>query len=319
MKTLRKLAMQNRGWVIISFAVTLIFVGLQFSWTINIGNLADSIVERSTVMRTFLWGMVVLMFGNSIFQYLNQLVNRFCSEKMAHTLRMNFADSILSGKAGEGQPGGYEAMSKVQNELMQASEYMSNTLFDIIGMTLSGLLTLLFLLTQNALLTGIILVPIIIVVFITNRLGKKVVPLAHASYDKKTEHNKIAYSAITGYDTAALYAAEGFFTDKYEAGLEDWAKVEAKKERINAVCNSFSGILSQIPLLILFAAGVILIEKGRMTIGVLIIFLNMIKGLLRTIMNFPSWMVSVRNFLVHLSRADLEAENETEEKKGKES
>lgn len=306
MKTLFKLVRKNRMWVLISFAVAVLSIGLQFFWTINIGKLADTIAERNRITWTFILSMVLLLLVNGLFQYLNPLTTRFCSEKLAHTLRMNFADAVLPGGTGEGLQGGYEAMSRVQNELMQASEYMSNTLFDIIWMALSGLLTLIFLLTQNALLTGIILVPIFIVVFVTNRLGKKVVPLAHASLDKKTEHNKIAYSAITGYEAVVIYEAEKFFTDRYEAGLEDWAKTETKKERISAVCNSFSGILSQVPLLILFAAGVILIGKGRMTIGVLIIFLNMIKSLIRTIMNFPSWMVSVRNFLVHLSRADLE-------------
>lgn len=306
MKTLRKLIKQNRKWVILAFLVTFCSIGMQLVWTLNIGNLADSIVDRRKITQEFLLRMLALLLINAVFQYLNPLVNRFCSEKMAHTLRMNFADAILSGQNEAKCQGGYEAVSKVQNELMQASEYMSNTLFDIIGMALSGLFSLAFLLLQNALLTGIILLPIILVAVLSNRLGKKVVPLAHAALDKKILYNKIAYSAINAYDAVVIYDGKGFFNDRYENELEKWGQLEKKKERIAAVCNSFSGILSQIPLLVLFAAGVILIGKGYMTIGILIIFLNMIKSLLRTLMNFPSWTVSVRNFLVHLSRAGLE-------------
>ena len=91
----------------------------------------------------------------------------------------------------------------------------------------------------------------------------------------------------------------------YEEELDDWAKTETKKERISAECNSLSGILSQVPLLVLFAVSAIFIWKGYMTIGKLIIFINMLSSLLISMMNLPSWMVSIKNFLVHLTRADI--------------
>lgn len=305
MKSLFRLIRQNRIWVIFSLLVTFISIGTQLTWTLYIGKLADSIVERTGVVVTFITTMSTLLIGNGFLQYVNQYVNRYTSERMAHTLRMNFADSLLADNSFTADIAGYEAMSKVQNELMQASEYMSNTLFDIVGMTLSGLFALFFLTFQNALLTVVILIPMIIVVLFTRLLSRKLVPLAHQSLDKKVEHNKIAYSMISNSDTVFLFDAKPFFKEKYENALDEWATVETRKERVSAVCNSLSGILSQIPLLILFATGSLMIWKGYMTIGMLIIFLNMIKSLLQTLMNLPSWMVSIKNFLVHLTRADI--------------
>ena len=306
MKSLYKLVRQNKILVMISFAVTFLSIGAQLIWTLNIGKLADVIVERTGITTAFLLSMGVLLIGNGFLQYVNQMINRYTSERMAHNLRMNFANVLLSND-NKGNIGGFEAMSKVQNELMASSEYMSGTLFGIVEMALSGVFALFFLLFQNTLLTVIILIPMIIVVIIVNFLSKQIVPLSNKSLDKKAELSRTAYSVISNYDAVVIFDAGTFFRNKYENDLEEWSKLEIRKERINAVCNSFIGILSQVPLLVLFAAGSILIWKGQMTIGMLIIFLNMIKSLLRAMMNMASWMVSVKSFLVHLSRADIES------------
>lgn len=301
---MKRIVRQNWGWIIVAFGTTFVSILLQLVWTLNIGKLADSIVDRNVISGGFVMIMAILMVGNGVLQYLNQIVNRYTSEKMAHSLRMNFAGDIFYRDSG-GQPAGYEAMSKVQNELMQASEYMSSTLFDIVGMMLSGIFALFFLLFQNAKLTVIILVPMIFVVVFVEFLGRKLVSLVHESLDRKVRHNKFAHSAIENFETVLVFEAKDYFAAQYEKELEDWATAELKKERISAICNSFSGVLSQVPLLILFAAGTLLIWKGEMTMGVLTIFLNMVKTLLRTLMNLPTWMVSIRKFLVHLSGADI--------------
>ena len=196
-------------------------------------------------------------------------------------------------------------MSKAQNELTQASDYMSSTLTDIVQMSLSGVLVLFFLLYENPLLTILILVPMIVTVIAAKLLSKNIVPLVNASMDKKIVHNKTAYMAINNYDVVKVFDSKDFFTERYKLELNDWAESETKKERVNAICNSLSGILSHLPRLILFVTGGILIWKKHMTIGTLIIFLNMSKSLLITLMNLPSWIVSFKTFLVHLTRADI--------------
>ncbi len=305
MKSLMKLIKQNKIWVFASVFITFVSIGVQLIWTLNIGDLADKIVERKGIDISFLVTMGLILIANGGLQYVNQIVNRYTSEKMAHTLRMNYADAILTKKQSGSSMGGYEAVSKVQNEVMASSEYMSNTLFNIVGMTLSGVFALFFLLFQNALLTVVILIPMIIVTVVTNQIGKKMVSLSHEALDKKEEHNKTAYGLINNFDVVLLFDAMPFLNEKYDENLDKWAKAEVKKERVSAVCNSITGVLSQIPLLILLIAGSILIWKGQMTIGTLMIFLNMIKSLLGTLMNLASWLVSVKNFLVNLKRADI--------------
>lgn len=307
MKSLVKLFSQNKFLVTASFLLTFLSIGIQLIWTLFVGNLSDRIVEKASIGTAFILSMVMVLFLNGFLQYVNQMVSRYTSERLAHSLRMNFADYFLSQKNTQNSLSDSEAISKVQNELLLASDYMSSTLFDIVGMGLSGLFSLMFLLMLNPLLTLIILAPMVGVVLFTQMLGKKLVPLANKAMDSKAEQNLIAHAAITNFEAIKIYEGENFFSEKYTESLERWARLEARKERIGAFVNSSSGVLSQMPLLILFVCGAVMIWKELMTIGTLVIFLNMLKNLLRTLMNLPSWMISVKNFIVHLKRADIKS------------
>ena len=110
---------------------------------------------------------------------------------------------------------------------------------------------------------------------------------------------------ISNFEAVKVFGAEEFFEEKFKKELEEWGRLETKKERISALTNSFSGILSRLPLLILFGVGALLIWRGHMTVGTLMIFLNMTGTFLGTLMNLPSWTVRVKQLLVHLSRTDI--------------
>ena len=304
MKVFKRLIKKNAILAVLTVILTFLSIISQFIWTIFIGKIIDSIAKRDGLSFKLLLTMGFLLLCSCIFIYLSNLTSRFTAEKMAHTLRMDYVKNLLdSGSLDE--KGAFEAMSKAQNELSQASEYMSNTLFDIFSMALSGILALFFLLFENAFLTLIILIPMIFVCIAGRFFGKKLDPLVNNSMNKKIVFNKTAYSLITGFDVVQIFDAKDFFKTSFENKLDEWAKVESRKERVSAVCNSLSGILSQMPLLILFAAGAIFIWRGQLSLGGLIIFLNMTGSLLRTLMNLPSWAVSMKSFLIHLSRCDV--------------
>ena len=303
MKKLLRLVKKNPISVISSLILISAANIAQFVWTVYIGQIADLIVGRMKISLSLIGTMAIILLVSILLLYLSNMAGRFSAEKMAHTLRMDFAKSILNGN--QFHSGGYEAMSKAENELTQASDYMTNTLTDIVQMTLSGILVLVFLLIKNPFLTLIIFIPMIITVVAVKLIGKNLIPLVNASMDKKIIHNKTAYMAINNYEAIKIFDSKAFFKKRYTDELMAWAKTETKKERVSAVCNSLSGILSQIPMLILFASGGILIFKGFMTIGTLMIFINMSASLLSTLMNLPSWTVSFKSFLVHLKRADI--------------
>lgn len=313
MKVLKKLIQINKRYIILSFMISFATVAARLIWTLNIGRLMDCIVDKKEVSSAFLITMAVLLIISAGMLYLNRLVSQFTAEKMSHTLRMKFADQILTRTAQgmnnetiQKTNGNYEALSKVQNELLTASEYISNTLSNVVWMTLSALFTIVFLLMQNVILTLTLLIPIVIITWVVRCQGKKLVPLVNKAMDGKIRHNKVAYSFLQNTDNLTLFDGKQFLRDKYTEELDNWGKDEIKKERVSAICNSLSGIMSQIPLLLLFAVGGILIWNNRITFGLLMVFLSMQSGVLTTLMNLPTWMVSIKSFLVHLERTQIQ-------------
>ena len=305
MKVLKRLTAANMIWVITAFACLFLSIIIQFFWTIRIGMIADAIVSREKIELKFMLIMFAILLASCLFIYLKGLAGKYATERMAHTLRMDFAGGLLEGDPAENM-GCYEAMSKAQNEITASSEGLSGA-FDVIEQFLSGILALVFLLFANLRFTLIVLGPMIAVVMLINRIGKNLPAIVNAVMDKKTSNNKTAYMIISNYEAVKVFGAEEFFGEKFKKELDEWGKLETKKERISAVTNSVSGILSQLPLLILFGVGAVLIWKGFMTIGTLMIFLNMTGNFIRTIMNLPSWVVMIKQFLVHLSRTDIKS------------
>ena len=305
MKVLKRLTAANMIWVITAFVCLFLSIIIQFFWTIRIGMIADAIVSRKKIEINFMFIMFAILLASCLFIYLKSLAGKYATERMAHTLRMDFAGKLL--KSDREAMGGYEAMSKAQNELTASSEGLSG-IFDVIEQFLSGILALIFLLFANLRFTLIVLGPLIAVVLLINRIGKNLPGLVNAAMDKKISNNKTAYMIISNFEAVKVFGAEEFFEEKFKKELEEWGRLETKKERISAVTNSVSGILSQLPLLILFGVGALLIWRGYMTIGTLMIFLNMTGSFIRTITNLPSWVVRIKQFLVHLSRTDIESE-----------
>lgn len=306
MKLLCKLVKKNRIWVILSLLFSFFGVGAQLVWTKHIGTLMDLIAQREKIEIGFLVIMGGWLVASTVTQYFNQLVNRYTAERMGHTLRMGFADRIFSrDNDGQGITSGYEAVTKVQNELTQASEYMSNTLFDVVSMTLSAFFILIFLFMQNVLLTLSLLIPILLVMLIVQFNGRQLAPLVNKSMEGRTRHNKVGYSLISNFEAVRVFDGGDFYNARYCEELDAWGRAEIRLERVSAVCNSLTGALSQVPLLLLLSVGTLLIWNGSITLGTLIIFLNMQKSVLRTLMNLTSWMLSVKGFLVHLNRVDI--------------
>ena len=73
-------------------------------------------------------------------------------------------------------------------------------------------------------------------------------------------------------------------------------------ERLNALYNSLSGILSRVPLLLLLTVGGYMVLKGNIMLGTLIVFLNMQNTLKQTIMNLPSWISGFKVFVTNLDK-----------------
>ena len=303
MKVLKWVLSQNRKWVILSFAAAVLSNLSQIIYMIFVGELVNRIETRSVIERDFYLLMAGFLITNAVTQYLSQLSSRYAAERSAHALRMGFIRSMVYQKKGKTDAA--SAMSVVQNELSSANDYLSNTFFDMIGMTLSGILAFLCLMIINIKLTMVILLPTLLILLYVLWTGGKLSKVVAVTLDEKNRMNRVAYSAIDNYAMIRVYDAKDFLQKIYDRALEKWGKAESKKDRMYAVCNSLSGVLSFLPLLLLLAAGGYMVATGEILLGMLMVFLNLQSSVTMFIMNMPMWIANFKTFTVNLSRIDV--------------
>ena len=153
MSVLYILIKRNRFWVAAAFLAAFISNLSQMFYMLCVGELVNKIVAGEVIVPGFITVLLVFMISNAVTLFINQYIGRLSAEKMAHTLRMGYADRLIEKTAaGKENIDVASAMSAAQNELAQADAYLGNTFFDISGMLITGLLVLIFLGFQNVVL-----------------------------------------------------------------------------------------------------------------------------------------------------------------------
>ena len=114
--------------------------------------------------------------------------------------------------------------------------------------------------------------------------------------------NRVSYSLMHAFPAVKVYNGDEMCIGTYEKSLNSWGEQETDMERLNAVYNSLSGVLSRVPLLLLLTVGGYMVLKGNIMLGTLIVFLNMQNTLKQTIMNLPSWISGFKVFITNLDK-----------------
>ena len=306
MKKLAWVLGKNKGWVGLSLLMAVLSNASQIVYMFFVGELVNRIEERSVIETSFCFLMGAFLISNALTQYFSQLSSRYTAERSAHTLRMGFIRAKVYRTSGNsGSPSAAEAMSVVQNELNSANDYLSNTLFDMVGMSISGIVVFISLMIINIKLTMVVLIPTVLILMYVLWSGDKLSKIVKVTLDEKNNMNRIAYSAIDNRAVISIFGAKDFLLKTYDSSLDKWGKAEIKKDRLFAVYNSLSGVLSFLPLLLLLAAGAYMVISGEITVGTMIVFLSLHKSVTVFIMNMPSWIANFKAFTVNLSRIDV--------------
>ena len=306
MKKLAWVLGKNKGWVGLALVMAVLSNASQIIYMFFVGELINRIEERSSIETSFYLLMGGFLISNALTQYFSQLSSRYTAERSAHTLRMGFIRAKLyHTSGGNGSTSAAAAMSVVQNELNSANDYLSNTLFDMAGMSISGIVVFISLMMINVKLTMVVLVPTILILMYVLWSGDKLSKTVKVTLDEKNSMNRVAYSAIDNRAVISIFGAKDFLLRTYDGSLDKWGKAEVKKDRLYAVYNSLSGVLSFLPLLLLMAAGAYMVISGEITVGTLIVFLSLHKSVTVFIMNMPMWIANFKTFTVNLSRIDI--------------
>ena len=307
MPVLKILLKRNRIWVFAAILAALVSNLSQMFYFVFVGKLVDKIAGRQTIEYSFIAILAVFMITNVVTVSLNHYIGHMTAEKMAHSLRMGYARKLLKKTNGENRScDAGQIMSVVQNELAQADAYLGNTFFDIFGMTFSGILVLVFLLFQNALLTMTLLIPAILILVYVLISSKRMTPLVSETQNAKNRMNHAVYSTVHAFPAIRIFDGEKLAMHTFQRETTDWVRSATKLERRSALYNSLSGVLSGIPLLLLLLAGGYMVLDGHIMLGTLIVFLNLQKSLMGFVMNLPAWIGGFKIFTANLTRIEIE-------------
>ena len=248
MSVLSKLLKNNRICVTVAVIIAVAANLSQMIYIVYIGELVNRIENREKITSALVTILACFLVSNVVTVYLKHYSGRYAAEKMAHTLRMGFIGKILSmqrEKAGldsenrDGNDAG-SVMSKVQNELSRADEYLSTTFFDITDMLLTGVLVFVFLMFQNILLTLVIFIPTLLILFYVKWSSRRLSGIVSSALKEKEKMNRVSYSLVNAFPAVKIYNGDEMCISTYEKSLENWGKHEADMEKLNALYNSLS-------------------------------------------------------------------------------
>ncbi len=303
MKVLKKILKENRGWVVFSLFISFAAIGAQLFYTHMIGILVDRIVENDKVLPSLVVLLFLLILGFASLNYLSHMVGHYASEKAAHSLRMGYMRYLIRNNSADLSAD--KAMSVIQGELASTTDFLSNTFFFNISMVITSIAVLIFLLIENLILTIALLIPTLLILVYVSLSGSKLAKIAKATLAAKSRMNKTAFGVVQNHPVISVYEAGAFVEEKYEEELNAWGKCIRKDDRLHAVLNSISGLLSQVPLLFLFLIGGYMVVSGKLTLGSLVVFLHLQASVTGFLMNTPIFIAHFRTFTSNLSRIDI--------------
>lgn len=304
MHVLGKILKANRSWVIFTVFVSLLANASQLIYTHFVRILVNRIVDGSRIVPELVLLVFLLILALAGLNYLNHMVGNYTSEKASHTLRMGYMRYLLEGpQSATMSPD--QAMSTVQGELALSTDFLSSSFFFNVSSVFTGLLVLVFFFLENVLLTLAFLIPTLFILIYVTFSGSKLAKITKVTLAAKRRMNRTAFSAIMNHPVISVFDAGNFLSEKYDQDVQAWAESFRKDDRLHAVLNSLSGLLSQLPLLCLFLAGGYMVISGKITLGTFFVFLNLQNNVTGFLMNTPTFLAHFRTFTSNLNRIDI--------------
>jgi len=282
----------------LSIAVTL-WWNAQLVGIINMVSVGQSPLHNMIIMA------IITMCVTGTVNYTNNYITGYTCESMTHDLRMGYAryfSSLLYPEAEELNAG--EQLSKLQNEISGISDYLNSNLFQLIGDTVRFFFTFTWLMIINPTLTLAANIPAFLVVLYVFWSSKVIGSATERSQQAQGQMNQYTETLLTLFPIIRLYDAARMALGGYNNSLNVWEKHTLRREYTKARLMSLSGILSNIPLLILFLLGGSMVINGTLSIGTLYIFLNLSGNVSGVLMNMPRHIASFRQFSVNMKRLE---------------
>ena len=305
MGLLSKILYKRKILVLITLCSSGFSVAVVLWWNAQLSGIINMVSIGHPPLYAMIIQAIITMFVMGAVNYADGYVSGYTCESMSHDLRMGYAKYFTSLTVVETEKlNAGEQLSKLQNEISGVSDYMSSNLFQLVGDIVRFFVTFFWLMLINPTLTLAANMPAFLIVLYVFWSSKIIGLATERSQQAQGQMNQYADVLLTLFPIIRLYDAADLTLKGYNNSIITWEKHTIHTERTKAKLMSLSGVLSNIPLLILFLVGGSMAINGTLNIGTLYIFLNLSGNVSGVLMNMPRHIASLRQFLANMKRME---------------
>lgn len=303
MSLLAQLLKKHPVLALASIFASVLLVAITLLWNAQLSHIINTISSGDSLSSNAILPAVATMVAMSAANYLRTYLSGYTCEMLTHDLRVGYAHYFSALPIAEiEQLNAGEQLSKLQNEIADISGYLSGNLFQLIHDAITFIATLGWLLILNPKLTLIVNLPVLLVMLYVFHSSKIISKATERSQQAKGQMNRHADTLLTLFPVIRLYDADPMMLESYSKEVTQWTQSASRAERLRARLMSLSGLLSNIPLMLLFLSGGSMVLSGSLLLGTLYVFLNLSGNVSGVMMNMPGYIASFRQFSTNMTR-----------------
>ena len=300
-KIIRKRTMLS----LITFCSSGLSVAVTLWWNTQLSGIIDTVSVGRPPSNMMIILALITMIAMGATNYAGVYIDGYTCQSMTHDLRMGYAKYFASLPVVESEKlNAGEQLAKLLNEIAGVSDYLNSNLLQLTGDAVRFFITFIWLMFISPTLTLASNLPAFLIV-IHVFWSSKIIGLAtERGQQAKGQMNQYADTLLTLFPIIRLYDAACLALGGYMDAIKTWENHTIRSEYTAAKLMSLSGVLSSIPLLILFFVGGRMALSGTLNIGTLYIFLNLSGNVSGVLMNMPRHIASFRQFLANMKRLE---------------
>lgn len=194
-----------------------------------------------------------------------------------------------------------EILNRMTDDVFKVYDFFTSGLSMIVCIVVYSIVPMFYLIYLDITMTLISYAAVPIFIFFLNKLAQKIKKIMVGLSEKRAVCLEKAQQAITQLEVIKSYTLEDYMVDEYSSAQKDMMVTFKNIKRKQAIIEAINGILRILPTFIVVIMGSYMIINGHITIGVLMVFLQMQER--------AGWLLhSVGHFLGQIKQTDARLE-----------
>lgn len=195
-------------------------------------------------------------------------------------------------------------INKVNADLNETERFLNETFVMLAADVVAVVIYADYVRRLNASLFILVLICYPFVLWIANKLVKKIHSLTMTYREKSDAITGIAQDALNGILIVRSFGLEQYFQDKMHTATLDLVDNEEKRTKVSTTALLIRKLIQWIPNILCAAYAAVLVMQGNLSIGELLAFILVLGKLVESFMGLPFNMVDAAGSIVSIQRVE---------------